>query len=115
MKDLPATTKNVDARGKLISELRKDIQMMETLARVHDLQNTKTANAAPGHRKNWTSYKQLPNSTLTSQNKGNQLPSQSTASNCLLQRRKDFREMKSKGFRKFDLDSVGPVSDCAEN
>lgn len=82
--------------------------MMENLTRVQNLQSTKTTGAAPGHRKNWTGCKQ-PNSALGSQTKGAQPPSQPTASNCLLQRRKDFREVKAKGFRKFDLDSVGPA------
>ena len=86
--------------------------MMENLTRVHNLQSMKTASAVRGQRQNWTSCKQLPNCTLTSQNKGNQLPLQSTASNCLLQRRKDFKEVKAKGFRKFDPDSLGAASDC---
>lgn len=111
-KDQNSNHRNNDGRGKLISDLRKDIQMMENLTRVQNLQSMKTASAAPGHRKNWTSCKQLPNCAPSSQSKGNLLPSQST-SNCLLQRRKEFRDVKAKGFRKFDLDSIGPA-DCSE-
>ena len=45
--------------------------MMENMTRVHNLQSMKTESAVRGQRKNWTSCKQLPNCTLTSQNKGN--------------------------------------------
>lgn len=88
--------------------------MMENLTRVHALQSTKTTGAAPSHRKNLTGCKQQPSSALAYQTKGNQAPSLPAASNCLLQRRKDFREVKAKGFRKFDLDSVSPAADGVE-
>ena len=85
------------------------------MTRVHNMElNTKTDNALSvlkSHRKTWTVLKQ-PSSGAGHSNQATHYQGSNGASNCLLSRRKDFKEVKTKGVRKFDLDDIEPSSDA---